>query len=71
MTEKLVQLPPDDENPLRASRNGQYQHQTLTLNNTAGMLFMSILAFALLAALMRQQKRYHELAVKLARQRDA
>jgi hypothetical protein len=45
-----------DEKSARERGYSQYQHQTLTLNNTAGMVFMSFLAFVLLGALLRQQK---------------
>jgi hypothetical protein len=68
MTEKFIQPTISNEGPKRGSGTGQYQHQIVTLNNTVGMIFMSILAFALLVALLRQQARYHELAVQLAQQ---
>ncbi len=44
----------------------QYQHQTLTLDNTLGLLCMSILAFVLLLGLLRQQARYQKLVAQLA-----
>ena len=68
MTEKLTQPTLSNEGSPRERGASQYQHQTVTLNNTVGMLFMSILAFSLLVALLRQQKRYHELALQLAQQ---
>ena len=42
----------------------QYQHQTVTLDNTIGLVLMSILAFALLVALLRKQARCDELAAQ-------
>ena len=42
----------------------------MTLHNTIGLLFMSILAFTLLVALLRKQARYEELVVQWARQRN-
>jgi hypothetical protein len=66
MPEKPLQPANGDKESPRERGNSQYQHQTLTLNNTAGMVCMSIIAFVLLVALLRQQRRYHELAMKLA-----
>lgn len=51
---------------LTEARRNQYQHQTLTLHNTIGLVFMSIIAFVLLVALLRQQKRYDELIMKIS-----
>jgi hypothetical protein len=68
MTEILKQPNMSSEGSKPERGDSQYQHQILTLNNTAGLVFMSILAFALLVALLRQQARYHELAVRLTRQ---
>ncbi|MGA2504602.1 MAG: hypothetical protein ABSG01_10980 [Anaerolineales bacterium] len=65
MTDKLTEPTTSNEDSKRERGYSQYQHQTLTLHNTVGMVLMSILAFALLAALLRQQARYHELAVHL------
>ncbi len=69
MTEKLTQSTANNKGSQRDGGTSQYQHPIVTLNNTAGVLFMSILAFALLVALLRQQAHYHELAVQLAKQR--
>lgn len=66
MPEKPSQPTTGDKESPRERGYSQYQHQTLTLNNTAGMVFMSIVAFVLLVVLVRQQRRYHELAMKLA-----
>ena len=44
----------------------QYQHQTLLLDNTLGLVFMSLVAFILLIGLLRQQARYHKLATQLS-----
>jgi hypothetical protein len=68
MTEKLTQPTTSNEGSQREGGTSHYQHQTVTLNNTVGMMFMSILAFALLVALLRQQARYHELTIQLAQQ---
>jgi succinate dehydrogenase hydrophobic anchor subunit len=46
----------------------QYQHQTWRFDNTTGLLLMSVLAFMLLVALLRQQARYHELAERWFKQ---
>jgi hypothetical protein len=66
MTEVPKQPFKNNEDSQRKSGYNQYQHQTLTLHNTLGLVFMSILAFALLVGLLRQQARYHELAMQLA-----
>jgi hypothetical protein len=66
MTEVLKQPSENNEGSQRTSGNSQYQHQTLTLHNTVGLVLMSILAFALLVALLYQQARYRELATQLA-----
>jgi hypothetical protein len=66
MPEKPSQPITGDKESPRERGYSQYQHQTLTLNNTVGMVFMSIFAFVLLLVLLRQQKRYHELVMKLA-----
>jgi hypothetical protein len=68
MTDMLKQPTKSSEGSKPERGDRQYQHQILTLNNTAGLVFMSILAFALLVALLRQQARCHELAVRLAQQ---
>ena len=68
MNEKLTQSTASNEDSQREGGTSQYQHPIVILNNTAGVLFMSILAFALLVALLRQQAHYHELAVQLAKQ---
>jgi hypothetical protein len=64
------QATPEDEDLQPVWRRGQYQHQTMTLHNTVGLVFMSIFAFALLIALVRQQRRYQELAVHLAKKSE-
>jgi hypothetical protein len=64
MTEMLT-----EQEEGRDSQRSQYQHQILTLNNTAGMVLMSLVALALLVALLRQDKRIQELAEKLAEMR--
>jgi len=68
MAEKLTQPTTSTEGSQREVGTSQYQHQIVTLNNTAGLVLMSILAFALLVALLRQQARNHALAVQLAQQ---
>ena len=70
MTNEIKQ--PTSKNKGSQMKGGdfQYQHQTLTLNNTIGLLLMSTLAFALLVALLRKQARYEELALQLARRRN-
>jgi|GEM_PF-4632848 hypothetical protein len=68
MTEKLTQPTTSNEGSQREDRTSQYQQPIVTLNNTAGVLFISILAFSLLVALLRQQAHYHELAMQLAKQ---
>ncbi len=70
MTEENKQSTSNNEGSQTKSGNFQYQHQTMTLHNTIGLLFMSILAFALLVALLRKQARYEELVVQLVRQRN-
>ena len=59
-----------DSNAASAQPRGhsQYQHQTMTLHNTVGLVLMSIFAFVLLVILLRQQTRYQELAEKLVNQ---
>ncbi len=54
-------------NPLPENGRSQYQHQSLTLNNTVGMVIMSAFAISLLVALMRLQRCYHELVRKLVK----
>jgi hypothetical protein len=66
MPEKSLQPIPGDKESQRERGNSQYQHQTVTLNNTVGMAIMSIFAIVLLVVLLRQQKRYHELVMELA-----
>ncbi len=66
MPEKQHQPSDGDKEAARSRGDLQYQHQTLVLNNTAGVVLMSALAFVLLAALLRQHKLYRELAVKFA-----
>jgi len=56
-----------NEAPPQKNGHSQYQHQTLTLHNTVGLIFMSIFAMILLVALLRQQSRYQELVVQLAK----
>lgn len=46
----------------------QYQNQPVTMHNTLGLLFMSILAIVLLVALVRQQSRSQDLLAKLSNQ---
>ena len=62
MSEMPEQATEEDLQPVW--RRGQYQHQTMTLHNTVGLVFMSIFAFALLVVLVRQQRRYQELVEK-------
>ena len=70
VTEEIKQSTSNNEGSQPKGGGFQYQHQTVTLHNTIGLLFMSILAFTLLMALLRKQARYEELAVQLARQRN-
>ena len=70
MTEEIKQPTSNNKGSQMKGGDFQYQHQTLTLNNTIGLLLMSTLAFALLVALLRKQARYEELALQLARQRN-
>jgi hypothetical protein len=65
MTETVEQPTSSSENPLPVSGYGQYQRQTVTLNNTIGMMLMSVIAFTLLVSLLRQQARFHELEEKI------
>jgi hypothetical protein len=67
MTEIREQPRPNNEGPQSKSGYSQYQHQTLTIHDTLGLVLMSILAFALLVGLLRQQAHYHELATQLTR----
>ena len=67
MLEELTELPDSSEYSQQSTGRSQYQHQTLTLHNTVGLVIMSLFAFALLVALLRQQTRYQELAVQLAK----
>jgi len=60
----------DDENLQPGGEPNQYQHQTMTLHNTVGLVFMSIFSFVLLMVLARQQARYHELAARWAEKND-
>lgn len=66
MSDMPEQASENEEDLQPVWRRGQYQHQTMTLHNTVGLVFMSILALALLLALLRQQKRYQELVFRLA-----
>ncbi len=43
----------------------QLQNQPVTLHNTVGLVFMSIMAFILLVALLRSQGRYQDLLKKM------
>jgi hypothetical protein len=70
VTEESKQSTSKNEGSQPIGGDFQYQHQTLTLHNTIGLLLMSILVFALLVALLRKQARFEELAVQLARQRN-
>ena len=65
MTEMLEEPTMSNEGSQQKGDDSQYIHQTVTLHNTVGLVFMSILAFALLLALLRQQARYHELTKEL------
>ena len=67
MNERLAEAIDNNDVLTPAHGRSQYQHQTMTLHNTVGLVFMSIFAFILLVALLRQQTRYQELAVKLAK----
>ena len=69
MTEIHNQPSLNDEEGQRKTGYGQYQHQTMNLDNTIGLIFMSILSIIMLAGLLRQQARSHELAVRLAQQK--
>ena len=53
---------PTKSNEVAQAEGGhsQYQHQTWTFHNTIGLVLMSMLAFALLVGLLRQQARYQE-----------
>jgi hypothetical protein len=66
MNEELTEAIDSNEALAQSSGRHQYQHQTMTLHNTVGLVFMSIFAFILLVALLRQQTRYQALAVELA-----
>jgi hypothetical protein len=71
MVEMPKQQTMSSEDEQQKSGSSQYQHQTLTLHNTIGLMFMSIMAFALLAALLRQQRRNRELILQLAKQQKS
>lgn len=43
----------------------QYQHQSVVLHDTLGLIFMSILALVLLIALLRQQSSYRKLVERM------
>jgi hypothetical protein len=66
MTEVLDQPSKTSEDSQRKRGFTQYQYQTMALHNTLGLVFMSILAFALLVGLQREHARYRELAKQLA-----
>jgi hypothetical protein len=68
MTEELAAFIDNPESLQPTGGRSQYQHQTMTLHNTVGLFFMSILAFALLLALLRQHKRYDELIERFSKQ---
>lgn len=66
MLETSKQSAPPDAGAKPENGYSQYQHQTLTLDNTLGLLCVSILAFVLLLGLLRQQARYQKLVAQLS-----
>jgi hypothetical protein len=66
MTDETSQ--PTNPNPVQLQPgNTQLQNQPVTLHNTLGLIFMSILAFILLVALLRHQSRSLDLIAKMTR----
>ena len=68
MTEGLEKLTGNPESLQPEGGRSHFQQQTLTLHNTVGLVFMSILSFALLIALLRQQRRYDDLIAQISKQ---
>lgn len=68
MSEEHIASSTSNKDAKKKNGNTQYQHQTLTLNDTVGLIIMSLLALALLAGLLSQQKRYQKLVEQLAKQ---
>ncbi len=65
MNEMSVQ--PHEGEGTRKNQRGysQYQHQSVVLHDTLGLIFMSILALVLLIALLRQQSSYRKLVERM------
>jgi hypothetical protein len=57
----------NEEEGIRKTQRGysQYQHQSVVLHDTLGLIFMSILALVLLIALLRQQSWYRKLVERM------
>jgi hypothetical protein len=69
MTEELADSIGNTESLQPEVGRSHFQQQTLTLHNTVGLIFMSILAFALFIALLRQQKHYDDLIAQFSKQK--